>query len=123
MSIERFLVVVIFILIATPGYTFPPPGQFDVEVSRESKFCLGCHDVVAEKKMSTSHPVDIDYRAAQANSKGRLKPVSQIDPAVKLEKGKVVCTSCHDPNSSLPAKLVISNTGSGSRLCVACHNL
>jgi hypothetical protein len=61
MSIERFLVVVIFILIATPGYTFPPPGQFDVEVSRESKFCLGCHDVVAEKKMSTSHPVDIDY--------------------------------------------------------------
>jgi predicted CXXCH cytochrome family protein len=121
MSIERFLVLVTLILIAMPGYSFPPPGKFEVEVTQGSKFCLGCHDVVAEKKMSTSHPVDIDYQAAQANSKGRLKSISQLDPAIKLEKGKVACTSCHDPNSGLPAKLVMSTAE--SRLCVACHNL
>jgi predicted CXXCH cytochrome family protein len=123
MSIERFLVLVILILIAMPGYTFPPPGQFDVEVTLESKFCLGCHDVVTEKTMSTSHPVNIDYRSAEAISKGRLKPISQLDPVIKLEKGKVACTSCHDPNSELPAKLVIRYKGSGSPLCIACHNL
>jgi predicted CXXCH cytochrome family protein len=71
--------------------------------------------------LAMSHPVGVDYRMAQLKSGAKLRDPLFLDPAVKLENGLVGCTSCHDANSELPAKLVMLNTG--SRLCFACHDL
>ncbi|MFQ5849882.1 MAG: cytochrome c3 family protein [Candidatus Binatia bacterium] len=137
------LVFVLAIFLPTPGLPFDPRGDSGVKVNQGSHGCLGCHDgtlatniiglgfngkaeiflagAATNSYLDGSHPVGIDYRQAQLRSRGRLKDPSLLDPAVKLENGQVVCTSCHDPDSQLRAKLVMRNTG--SRLCFSCHNL
>jgi predicted CXXCH cytochrome family protein len=63
----------------------------------------------------------MDYRFAQLKSRGKLKDVSQLHPAMQFDDGRVGCLSCHNPDSPLKAKLVASNAG--SRLCMFCHEL
>ncbi len=137
------LVLMLVILHPHSGLPFESYGDFSAIFNQGSRHCLGCHDgtlasnVVSQDLNAFSgafqgttasisstdrgHPVGIDYRLAQLKSRGRLREPSSIDPAVKLENGQVGCTTCHDPNSPLRGKLVISNTG--SRLCFSCHNL
>jgi predicted CXXCH cytochrome family protein len=54
-------------------------------------------------------------------SNGKLKPPAALDPAIYLKDDKLICVSCHHPDSQNPAKLVMANTG--SMLCLACHYL
>lgn len=137
------LILVLVILHPHSGLPFEPYGNFSGIFNQGSRYCLGCHDgtlasnVISQdlnafrgafQEIATGtlptdrgHPVGIDYRLAQLNSRGRLRDPSFIDPAVKLENGQVGCTTCHDSNSPIRGKLVIANTG--SRLCFSCHNL
>ena len=133
----------ILILVLPPsGFSFDTWGNPASQNNQDSRFCLGCHDgTIAPNIISQDlrtiwgnfggempkgfclergHPVGIDYQTALLRSKGRLKQPSLFDAAVRLENGQVSCTSCHDPNSQLPKKLVMQN--SGSRLCFSCHN-
>jgi predicted CXXCH cytochrome family protein len=102
-------------------------GAFDQSASpafslaQSSQYCRACHDGVIARVVDRSHSMDIDYRGAQLRSRGKLRDVFQLDPAVSLRDGVVVCTSCHRPDSLLRAKLVVSNEG--SKLCFSCHNL
>jgi predicted CXXCH cytochrome family protein len=102
-------------------------GAFDQSASpafslnQSSRYCLACHDGVIARVVDRSHSMDIDYRGAQLRSRGKLRDVFQLDPAVSLKGGLVVCTSCHRPDSPLRAKLVVPNDG--SKLCFSCHNL
>jgi predicted CXXCH cytochrome family protein len=68
-----------------------------------------------------SHPVGIDYEAARLKrgSKTDLLPLSQVDRRIRFFKGMVGCGSCHDPYSTIPKKLVMSDRR--SRLCYSCH--
>lgn len=145
-AIRVIIVSLLFILaVLMPYSAFPfesernSPNHFD----KGSRLCLTCHDGTLASNVinrdfyafganskgvppdhfyrNSDHPVEIDYRLAQIRSKGRLKDPSMLDPAIKLEDGYVSCTSCHNPNSPLRARLVMSN--SGSRLCFSCHNL
>ncbi len=129
----------LIMLLPVGAFPFDPQLDFPARIDRGSRFCLGCHDGTLARNIIDSvwgkftgqtpvafcrdkgHPIEIDYRRAQIASRGLLKDPFLIDPATKLENGLVGCTSCHSPDSQLPAKLVMSN--GGSRLCFSCHNL
>lgn len=110
----------------------------------KSRACLSCHDgtvaVIGAISLATtdatwilyndgvkvtgasgngllgSHPVAVTYPAAFTD----YKDIS-ADADVKLENGKVQCTSCHGAHDNTNTKfLVKSNTNSG--LCTTCHN-
>ncbi len=117
----RYVFFAIFLLLPVVVAAFPPPGEFEFEARQGSIFCLGCHDAVLARHMKTDHPIDVDYSLARVKRNSALKYISPWDPVIKLENGRVGCTSCHNRNSRLPARLAVSNAG--SQLCLACHNL
>jgi len=103
------------------GIAFDPSASPQHSLSQGSRYCLGCHDGVLATPILRTHSIDIDYLTALQRSRGKLRGLSQVTRSIHLKDGQVVCTSCHYPNSSLQAKLAMSNTG--SRLCYSCHNL
>lgn len=137
------LPALLMLVLPFSAFPFDPQNNPPAVDPRDSRFCLSCHDgtiavnVLSQDQrtgsgaflgytpnnfcLERSHPIGIYYPLAQLRSKGRLKDLSQLDPAVQLREGHVTCSSCHDSRSQLPAKLVMSN--GGSRLCFSCHNL
>lgn len=92
-----------------------------------SHACMSCHDGSAGTGVAfqmrrdaagMSHPVSVDYRAAEAAHPGRYRPAGALPPEVPLVRGKVECTSCHDGASPDPRRVVAIRD-----LCVACHAL
>lgn len=100
---------------------FDPAASTDFVMSQDSLYCTACHDGVLATQIHRGHSVDISYSFAQLRSGGKLKPLAILDPALYLPDGRIVCTTCHHPESRYERKLVISNLRSG--LCLACHNL
>ncbi len=112
-------------------YVYDPLNPVDAV----SGMCLSCHDgsVGSLTKVGMGywrhsedffqqdaglHPIGVDYRKATSLDRS-LRPISSLDPRIKLVNGKVSCISCHDPYSTRPMMLVMSNRG--SRLCLECH--
>lgn len=136
-----YLLLLVSVLFPIPGHSFDPSG--DPTSNQDSRACLSCHDGTLGRNIISDdlrvaavgfytagfdrsghqreHPIGIDYFAAMSRSRGRLKHPAAFYPGVKLENGYVGCTSCHDVNSRLRARLVISNRN--SQLCYSCHNL
>ncbi len=105
-----------------------------------SLVCLECHDgvmarnvrvglrpafgsssaSVIERERREGHPIGMDYAKAAAVPGARLRRVSTLDPAIRLDNGRVGCTSCHDISSPRPANLVRPARGG---LCLGCHEL
>lgn len=143
MGATTLLTILLLMLPSTAALAFDLGRDLPFNMTRNTRFCLTCHDGTMATNIfgqyfgaardsfrgetpsnfcsTVSHPVGIDYRLAQLNSGGKLRDPLLLDPLVKLENGLVGCTSCHDSNSGLTAKLVMPNTG--SRLCFACHDL
>ncbi len=93
--------------------------------------------------LSNDHPISMLYSAAKSPSSssgtndhatgfkdppGGISTTgdSYFDNGLKLSKGYVQCTSCHDPHrSDNPTFLRINNGGqgnAGSAVCLTCHN-
>ena len=120
-------------------------------IGSASRLCLSCHDgtvapgqTVAYGKlmtsggmkatsklgadMRTSHPFSLKTPLANSpvvNAQLFAANPTTADPAVKLFKGTVECTSCHDPHvqaldTVVQDFLVRDNTG--GQLCLACHD-
>lgn len=107
-----------------------------------SQVCLGCHDgtiardvlvrdvrspfthaaagSVWERERRSGHPIGSDYGRLASDRRARLRRPAFLDPAIKLEHGRIGCSSCHDLDSPGRARLVITRGGS---LCLACHDL
>lgn len=114
-----------------------------------SKLCLSCHDGTVALGMvrtrpttipfgagvvnlpagasnvgtdlADDHPISFTYDAALMTADGQLYDPATLTGAVRLESGKVQCTSCHSPHNDQFGKfLVKANTASA--LCVTCHN-
>ncbi|BDG08783.1 cytochrome c3 family protein [Anaeromyxobacter paludicola] len=95
-----------------------------------SRTCLSCHDGslahaalparAAAGEPLSNHPVAIDYEAARERDP-RLRPAAQLPPEIRLVEGRLECTTCHDPRSTLPASTALPMRG--SQLCFACHDL
>lgn len=132
------------------NYSGPNSGAYDASPtnlgSGKSRLCLSCHDgtvavtgtifvpddvyipwdngarATGENRifgLRGNHPVSVDYNTVRANQPGNFNDVSS-DPAVKLDAGKVQCTSCHNPHNKFGKMLVKSNFGSA--ICLTCHN-
>ena len=72
------------------------------------------------KDISNDHPLSFVYDAALAAADGQLLNPATLTGPVKLENGKLQCTSCHDPHKDLYTKFLVASTQS-SGLCLACH--
>ena len=121
MIILRVTVMGLAFLFCAQGFAFDTAENSPTTLRSGSHYCEGCHDGVIASAVGRLHSVEIDYRLAQLRSRGKLRDVSQLGPAIQLEDGRVSCLSCHSHTSQLKAKLVTSNEG--SRLCFSCHNL
>jgi predicted CXXCH cytochrome family protein len=77
------------------------------------KDCEACHDgMLAGSVGGPQGHVDVYYMAGRDFN-------AALDHRVILVDGRVTCISCHDPYSSEPKRLVMSNHR--SRLCLECH--
>jgi len=109
------------------------------DLGAATKQCLSCHksgpkvDLVFHNE-GADHPIGLDYvRLAKSNPS--LVPPSKLNPALRLDHGRIVCQTCHVPydkknhlilakkravlNSDRDPMLTIDNNGSS--LCMACH--
>lgn len=117
----------------TPGQSTDSSGA---RLDESSASCLTCHDgsLAPDEGIpdlepgvwhhdgysgSTSHPLGVDYRAAQMRKRRGFREISQLPDVIKLPDGKVECVSCHNLYSHNQHLLAISNEG--SRLCLTCH--
>jgi len=118
----RLLVVVLAILLPVVAFSFDPNLDPTAQADKGTRFCLGCHDgSVVPSVVNAGHPIDIDYLQAQMLSRGKLKNIGLLDPAIKLDNGLVGCPSCHISTSQLQSKVVMPTVG--SQLCFGCHLL
>ncbi|MDH3441110.1 MAG: hypothetical protein OEM63_10180, partial [Gammaproteobacteria bacterium] len=105
-----------------------------------SLVCLGCHDGtiafgdnlgraqsardvsgVARSVLSDGHPVSLIYDSSIANGDNKLASPESLSHPVKLDdRGKIQCTSCHDPHDDSYGKFLVMEDGKKS-LCVSCH--
>jgi len=75
-------------------------GQNIILYLNTTRYCSDCHG-----DMSKFHSVDVEY---PVNNSG-FTPVSDLDPLIKLEDGRITCESCHEKASE------------GMMLCIHCH--
>lgn len=121
-----------------------PPLDGNI-LDEESVNCASCHDSIVSEHYRLSvcfvddgcdHPVGGDY-GGLASGDGSVKPVSTLDPAIRLNDGRIACTTCHTPYGD-PVKhgkltelrkryplvpdpmLVVDNRE--NQLCHSCHN-
>ena len=116
-----------------------------------SKLCLSCHDgtvapgqtvaygkVMMAGSMKTtskfgndlrgSHPFSLKTPLADSpvlNALLLAATPTTSDPTVKLFKGSVECTSCHDPHAQSKDTIVqdfLVRDASSGQLCLACHD-
>jgi predicted CXXCH cytochrome family protein len=122
------------------------PGQPD----GSSLLCLSCHDgtiamgnVLSRPReisftrgvttlpqgksnmgrdLSNDHPISFVYSSALSAMDPQLKDPSSLVGPVKLEQGKLQCTSCHDPHKNIHGDFLVAST-KNSNLCVQCHDV
>jgi len=142
MNISRPYIITTALSILISGFLLlPVPSRAaDASLDAASIQCIGCHESGLNAKIvfhgeGSDHPIGLDYvRLARNNAS--LVPASQLNPALRLDHGRIGCLTCHVPyakkNHLLLAKkraaasaedadpmLTIDNKGSG--LCMACH--
>lgn len=115
------------------------PGQPD----GSSILCLSCHDGTIAlgdvmslptpiimtsainstynitTDLSNDHPISFVYDAALATSDGQLKTPPLLNNVLD-KNSKMQCTSCHNPHSTNPKFLSITNEY--SKMCFSCHD-
>ena len=74
------------------------------------------------KDLSNDHPLSFIYNSALAAASGQLKDPSSLTGAVRLENGKLQCTSCHDPHDNVNTMFLVA-TNQSSGLCLNCHQM
>lgn len=109
-----------------------------------SRLCLSCHDgtiainqlysgtttatdlnvkVTGNANVGTvltdDHPISFNYTSTLASSDTQLKNPSSLPPLIKLQNGRVECTSCHDPHTET---IFFLRNGDRLLLCVSCHD-
>ncbi len=122
------------------------PGQPD----GSSLLCLSCHDgtiamgnVLSRPReisftrgvsympqgksnlgrdLSNDHPVSFEYTSALSALDPELKDPGTLVGPVRLEQGKMQCTSCHDPHKNLHGDFLVAST-KNSNLCMHCHQV
>ncbi len=102
-----------------------------ITTSAGSRACLGCHDgTTASNVIPTvsrtsqlyqygQHPTLVSYADAYRRDPTGFIPPSELDPALRLEGGKVGCVTCHSVDSR--EKDMLIQPTRGGDLCLTCH--
>ncbi|MFW6108192.1 MAG: cytochrome c3 family protein [bacterium] len=112
-------------------------AQEDVELGKESKLCLSCHDgtvaipaygnqkitggaqIGKGGNLSGDHPIGVNY--AEAISSHAFIYENPDDVADFLSpEGNIECTSCHHAHGGSDGKFLVT-TNAESQLCRECH--
>ncbi|MHC1706614.1 MAG: cytochrome c3 family protein [Bacteroidales bacterium] len=93
--------------------------------SREISFARGITTLPSGKSnigkdLSNDHPVSFEYNTSLAALNPEIKDPASLSGLVKLERGKMQCTSCHDPHKNLTTDFLVATT-EYSTLCLHCH--
>ncbi len=73
--------------------------------------------------LSDDHPISFSYaRKLYGAARGQLADPSNLTKAVRLYKGKVECTTCHEAHDDKFGKFLVMNN-MNSALCLTCHTL
>lgn len=72
------------------------------------------------KDLSNDHPISFEYGSALSAINPEIKDPSTLSGLVKLENGKMQCTSCHDPHKNMTTNFLVATT-ENSTLCLNCH--
>jgi predicted CXXCH cytochrome family protein len=93
-----------------------------------SRECMSCHDGSAGTAIGgfqmradgrgPSHPVEVDYASVAAAHPDQYQPAASLPASVPLVRGRIECTTCHDPGSRDP-----KHVADTPDLCLACHKL
>ncbi len=142
MKISRLYTVTSTLFLLFPLFLLSPvPAKAaDVLLDAASRQCIACHESNLNAQIvfhgeRSDHPIGLDYLKLTRNN-ASLVPASQLNPALRLEHGRIGCLTCHvsydKKNHLLTAKkraslssedadpmLTLDNKGSG--LCMACH--
>lgn len=74
-------------------------NHWGIEATAAVRDCLACHESTGIRR-HTSHPLEVDYAAAQARPGVALRPLADaVKRGVYLPDGKIHCLTCHDPRS------------------------
>lgn len=130
-------------------YTSSTAVSFPGQPNGTSILCLSCHDgtialgdVISEEvpipmlggvttmppgpsvlgtDLSDDHPISFDYTWALASRRRDLVQPNELTGTVKLDmRGRMQCTSCHDPHDDKNGKFLTVNNRRGA-LCTTCH--
>jgi len=73
--------------------------------------------------LSDDHPVSFSYsRALYGASRGQLEEPGSLGKKVKLYKGRVECSTCHEAHDNNFGKFLAMSNANGA-LCLKCHRL
>ncbi|RMD48562.1 MAG: hypothetical protein D6830_06610 [Ignavibacteria bacterium] len=72
--------------------------------------------------LSDDHPISFAYTSSLASSNPQLKNPNNIHSALKLENGKLQCTTCHDPHDNSKGNFLVLSMYK-SNLCKKCHKM
>jgi len=93
----------------------------DQEFAGIDAYCLSCHGGrTAPRRLCAGVRPD-PHRSAVPYPTGTrdLRPLSALDPRLKLRGGRVTCETCHGGRDAAASYLSIPVAGSA--LCLACH--
>ncbi len=71
--------------------------------------------------LSDDHMISFVYGSALAHADGELKDPATLPHSVTPEKGKLQCTSCHNPHKNTYEKFLVKSN-KYSELCLTCHD-
>lgn len=74
------------------------------------------------KDLSNDHPISFEYNSSLVAMNPEIKDPSSLMGLVKLENGKLQCTSCHDPHQNITSDFLVATT-ENSALCLYCHQV
>jgi hypothetical protein len=98
-----------------------PTAGGDETFAGIDEYCLSCHGGPAAPRRlcagvrPTPHSSAIPYPTGTRD----LRPLSALDPRLKLRGGRVTCETCHGGRD--PAASYLSIPVASSALCLACH--
>lgn len=103
----------------------------DVVLDTVSLFCLACHsdggpvadqisgDKLLGVSLTDDHPVGVDY-TRKTRARPTYTPGSHLPRLITLKKGRISCTTCHDPHSKTSGPML---KASPQVLCTSCHRI
>lgn len=90
-------------------------------VTRKKRFANNLHPALfSSAHGANDHPVGVAYPLIDRYY--RAANTVAAAGAVRIPKGRVECSSCHDPHDAAGEKYMLVMSNERSALCLACHN-